>query len=98
VIITSGTSGGRSGEAKIHTFAPGRYLMLGSAKTHLSRLLGEVEDGEVIVIARGGKPVARLIRFDEQPGRVLGRDAGLFTVPDTFDDPLPDDVLGEFFA
>jgi prevent-host-death family protein len=68
------------------------------AKTHLSRLLGEVEDGEVIVIARGGKPVARLVRFDDEQGRLLGRDAGLFTVPDNFDDPLPDDILGQFFA
>jgi prevent-host-death family protein len=37
------------------------------AKTRLSRLLQEVEDGEEIVIARNGKPVARLVRH--QPAR-----------------------------
>ena len=68
------------------------------AKTHLSRLLGEVEEGEVVIIARGGKPIARLVRFEEAPGRVLGRDSGLFTVPDDFDDPLPEHVLKEFFT
>ena len=68
------------------------------AKTHLSKLLGEVEEGEVVIIARGGKPVARLVRFEEAPGRVLGRDQGLFTVPEDFDEPLPDDVLREFFT
>ena len=68
------------------------------AKTHLSKLLGAVENGEVIIIARGGKPIARLVRFDEEPGRVLGKDAGLFEVPDDFDAPLPDNILAEFFT
>ena len=68
------------------------------AKTHLSRLLLEVEEGEDVVIARGGKPIARLIPFEKQAERVLGRDAGLFEVPDDFDDPLPDDVLESFLS
>lgn len=65
------------------------------AKTHLSRLLARVERGEEIVIARSGRPVARLVRYDE-PRRTLGRDAGLFEVPDDFDAPLPADVLRAF--
>lgn len=65
------------------------------AKTHLSRLLARVERGEEIVIARSGRPVARLVRYDE-PRRTLGRDAGLFEVPDDFDAPLPADVLRTF--
>jgi len=65
------------------------------AKTHLSRLLARVQRGEEIVIARSGRPVARLVRYDE-PRRTLGRDAGLFEVPDDFDAPLPDDVLRTF--
>ncbi len=65
------------------------------AKTHLSRLLARVERGEEIIIARSGKPVARLTRYDE-PRRTLGRDAGLFEVPDDFDEPLPGDVLRGF--
>lgn len=68
------------------------------AKTHLSRLLTEVEAGEEIVIARSGKPIARLSRFEQPNRRVLGRDTGLFQVPDDFDDPLPNELLREFYS
>lgn len=67
------------------------------AKTHLSRLLARVEQGEEILIARAGKPVARLTPYRARPEvRLLGRDAELFEVPDDFDAPLPDDVLDGF--
>ena len=56
------------------------------AKTHLSRLLVRVAQGEEVVIARAGTPVARLTRFTgAKPRRILGRDRGLFEVPDDFD-------------
>jgi len=66
------------------------------AKTHLSRLLVRVAGGEEIVIARAGKPVARLVPIEPKPQRVLGRDDGLFEIPDDFDAPLPDEVLALF--
>ena len=67
------------------------------AKTHLSRMLERVERGEDVIIARAGRPVARLVPFEEpRRSRRLGRDAGLFVVPDDFDDPLPEDVLRTF--
>lgn len=66
------------------------------AKTHLSRLLRRVVSGEIVVIARAGKPVARLVPFRGATDRVLGRDAGLFEVPDDFDAPLPEAILREF--
>ncbi len=67
------------------------------AKTQLSRLLAAVEAGEEVVIARSGRPVARLVGLaPEAPRRRLGSLAGKFTVPDDFDDPLPDDVLALF--
>ncbi|GAB6063167.1 type II toxin-antitoxin system Phd/YefM family antitoxin [Deferrisoma palaeochoriense] len=60
-------------------------------KTHLSKLLDRVSAGEEVVIAKAGKPVARLIPYTAvPPRRVFGRDAGLFTVPDDFDDELPE--------
>ena len=68
------------------------------AKTHLSRLLERAAAGEEIVIAKAGRPIARLTPIG--PGaegrRVLGKDAGLFEVPDDFDASLPDDVLESF--
>ncbi len=67
------------------------------AKTHLSRFLVRVEEGEEIIIARAGKPVARLIPMDRRRDRrCFGADQGLFEVPDDFDAPLPDDLLDEF--
>lgn len=67
------------------------------AKSRLSELLRRVEAGEEIVIARAGKPVARLLAFDppESP-RVPGMAQGLIDLHDDFDDPLPDDALMEF--
>ncbi len=67
------------------------------AKTHLSRLLARVVEGEEIVIAKSGKPVARLVAVERRSRRrVFGQDRGLFEVPDDFDDPLPEDVLASF--
>jgi prevent-host-death family protein len=67
------------------------------AKTNLSRLLSQVEDGQDIIIAKAGKPIARLTKLTErEPQRRLGRDAGLFEVPEDFDDPLPETVLRSF--
>lgn len=67
------------------------------AKTKLSQLLARVEAGEEVIIARAGHPIARISGI-KQPrgGRVLGRDAGLFEVPDDFNAPLPEDLLNEF--
>jgi hypothetical protein len=50
-----------------------------------------VAAGEEIVIARAGEPVAKLVPV-AAPQRQLGEDQGVLTVPDDFDDPLPDDV------
>jgi prevent-host-death family protein len=60
------------------------------AKTHLSRLLERVAMGEEVIIAKAGKPVAKLVSVDASKGRrVLGSAAGEFSVPDDFNDPLP---------
>jgi len=67
------------------------------AKTNLSRLLSLVIEGEEIIIAKSGKPIARLSKYDiPTKKRQLGRDKGLFEVPDDFDDQLPEDVLKDF--
>lgn len=67
------------------------------AKTHLSRLLARVAEGAEFVIAKAGRPVALLSPYRESTGeRVLGRDRGLFEVPEDFDAPLPPEVLEDF--
>ena len=56
------------------------------AKTHFSRLIDQVSEGAEIVIARAGRPVARLVPYIERRApRRLGLMAGQFSVPDDFD-------------
>jgi prevent-host-death family protein len=62
------------------------------AKTHLSRLLRRVAAGEVIVIAKGSAPLARLVPIHSRARRELGRDSGAVEVPADFDAPLGEDA------
>ena len=68
------------------------------AKTTFSALLRRVAAGEEITITSSGQPVARLVPVQRGPERTLGRDRGLFEVPDDFDAPLPNDVIEAFGA
>ena len=63
------------------------------AKTHLSRLLAQVEAGEDIVIARNGKPVAKLVQIRQRGKPVFGSMKGLIEFDDRFFDPLPEEEL-----
>ncbi len=67
------------------------------AKTQLSRLVDQAAAGEEIIIARGGKPVARLSRLTT-PARTIrfGVLKGQVMVAADFDAPLPDDVIAGF--
>jgi len=76
-----------------------RTVNIHAAKTQLSRLVEAAAAGEEIIIARAGKPVARLVPLAAPASskrRVLGRLAGQISVPEDFDAPLPDDVLDAF--
>jgi len=67
------------------------------AKTHLSQLLARVEGGEEIIIAKAGKPIARLVPVDKRIARrVPGSAKGKVTISPDFDAPLPEAVLREF--
>lgn len=58
------------------------------AKTTFSALLERAHAGEVIVVAKAGKPYARLVPLEPPPERTPGRYHEV--VLDTFFDPLPD--------
>ena len=66
------------------------------AKTQLSRLIERVCAGEEIIIARGGKPVARLAPLEPRRPRRLGLLKGKIWVAKDFNAPLPDDLLDLF--
>jgi prevent-host-death family protein len=68
-----------------------------AAKTHLSSLVEEVAKGEEIIIAKAGKPVARLIALEKATfDRKLGRLKHLIEIHRNFDDPLPPEVAEAF--
>jgi prevent-host-death family protein len=68
------------------------------AKTHLSRLLERVLLGEEVVIAKAGKPIAKLVPLNTRPKRrIIGSAKGEFTVPDDFNDPLPREIEDLFW-
>ena len=67
------------------------------AKTHLSRLLARGEAGEEIVIAKAGKPIARLIPYEKRPPRRLpGSAKGKVCIHPDFEAPLPEEILADF--
>ncbi|RLE31997.1 type II toxin-antitoxin system Phd/YefM family antitoxin [Candidatus Acetothermia bacterium] len=67
------------------------------AKTHLSKLLARVSAGEEVIIARAGKPIARLVPVTERPQkRVPGSAKGKVFISPDFDAPLPESVLEAF--
>ena len=74
-----------------------RMVNVHEAKTHLSRLLDRVSQGEEIVIARAGKPAARLVPIRERPERrEPGSASGRVVLGEDFDAPLPEEVLEAF--
>ncbi len=68
------------------------------AKTHLSRLLARVAMGEEVIIAKAGKPVAKLVPVVPKARKFkLGSAKGEFVVPDDFNDPLPKEIEDLFY-
>jgi len=63
------------------------------AKAQLLSLLARVEEGEEILIARNGTPVARLVRARPRGRREFGSMKGRIKLDDSFFDPLPEEEL-----
>ena len=67
------------------------------AKTHLSRIVDEVAAGAEVIIAKAGKPLAKLTPLSVPvTKKKLGLLKGKVKVPDDFNAPLPEDVLAAF--
>ncbi len=74
-----------------------KQVNIHQAKTELSKLVERVEAGEEIVIARAGRPVAKLTPVTKAPmRRRLGPLDGRFKIPDDFNAPLPESVIRAF--
>lgn len=74
-----------------------KQMNIHQAKTELSKLIERVEAGEHIVIARAGKPAAKLVPLTTTGRRRrLGLLDGKFRIPDDFNAPLPESILRSF--
>lgn len=69
------------------------------AKTHFSAYLNRALQGEEIIVARAGKPVAKLVALKTQkPGkRKLGIYEGQMQVPDAFFEPMSEDEIKDWY-
>jgi prevent-host-death family protein len=68
------------------------------AKTHLSRLLQKVAQGEEVVIAKAGRPVAKLVKIEPKSKRVLGSATGTIKFTPGWDAPMTDEEFDEFIG
>lgn len=73
-------------------------LNIQEAKTHLSRHLARLEEGETIILCRRNVPIAEIRPLKPEPKteRPIGVAKGEYTVPTEFFEPLPDDLLAAF--
>ena len=74
-----------------------RQLNIYEVKTHFSKVVEQAHNGETIIIAKSGKPWAKIIPYDEpkKPFQ-FGTMKGQITVMDDFDAPLPDEIINLF--
>ena len=74
-----------------------RTVNIHEAKTQFSRLVDAAAGGEEIIIAKAGKPAARLVPMERvKVTRRFGGLKGKIHIADDFDAPLPDDVVAAF--
>jgi len=73
-----------------------RIVTIHQAKTNLSRLIEKASEGEEVIIARGAKPVARLVPIEVKGKRQPGPLKGKLRVGPEFFEPLPESELSSW--
>jgi len=70
---------------------PVKKLNIAEAKAQFSKLVNDAARGKTTIIARGGRPVARIVPLDDKPSKIkFGTYKGKLVIPDDFDAPDPD--------
>lgn len=71
---------------------------ISEAKSKLSKLINLAIAGEEVIVAKSGKPVAKIVRLEKPiQNRKPGSAKGKIIIAENFDAPLPDDILKEFY-
>lgn len=89
--MTNLTNDGDDGSVVVMT------LNLYEAKTQLSALVDQVAAGAEIIIAKNGKPMAKLVPIRDRVRRQPGRLKGKVWMSDDFDAPLPQEIIDSFY-
>jgi prevent-host-death family protein len=92
-------AGKNHNEGAEETGMPSSQVNLYEAKTQLSSLVDRAANGEEIIIAKAGKPMAKLTSIEPESKlpREFGKNLlGITYIADDFDDPLPEEVLRDF--
>jgi prevent-host-death family protein len=102
----AGLSGEQSSDAREldqlghprHVLRMTRVVNIAAAKAHLPELVERAANGETVILARAGKPRAKIVALDDKPPkkRVPGKGKGRFRLKKGFDEPLPEEVLALF--
>ncbi len=76
-------------------------LNINEVKTHLSSTLARVQQGETVVICKRNRPIAEIRPIDqklnkERPVGLARKKYPDFKLPETINEPLPDDILAYF--
>lgn len=74
-------------------------LNIHEAKTHLSRYLKRLEEGEAILLCRRNVPIAEIRKVEQKPASTrapLGLFKDQIEIHDSFFDPLPEELLAAF--
>jgi prevent-host-death family protein len=90
IVVVEMERGGQMAATKVNLY---------EAKTRLSSLVERAAKGEEFVIAKAGKPMARLVALtpEGKAARKFGRNLmGITYIAEDFDAPLPEDVLKDF--
>ncbi len=74
------------------------YFNIHEAKTHFSKLIASALNGEEVVIAKSGEPIAKIIPMRINKNLRIGAFKGEIKMADDFDAPLPDDLLNAFYG
>jgi prevent-host-death family protein len=72
-------------------------VSVGEAKAHFSAFIKRAEAGEEVLVTRSGVPVARIVPAISARERSFANDEGLGFVGDDFDEPLPPELLTQFY-
>jgi antitoxin (DNA-binding transcriptional repressor) of toxin-antitoxin stability system len=63
----------------------------------IPQIISKVEAGEEVIIEKSGEPIAKIIPFGKKGKRKLGRERGKIWMSEDFTDPLPKELLKEFY-